>query len=780
MTGLRWRGVAFVRWSEEAAPRTHVGGKAFQLQALTRLGMPVPRWFVLTTGATDAILGPVRGEIAALARCVEWDSESRGYAARIVACIRTSRWPAAVRAALLRAVEQLGGGRPLAVRSSAVEEDGRSGSYAGMFESRLGLPPDAVEAAVRECLAAGFAERVVAYRRERGERGAWPRLAIVIQEMATTRVAGVAFSADPRTGEPREIVVAGYGLGAGVVGDLVEADSFERAPGDGHWSSTVRSKRRRVVPDGAGGLALAEVAPEERERPALSADELDRLFETVQRIERAFGGPQDVEWAIADDGELRLLQARPISTIPAAVTIWDDSNIGESYPGVTLPLTFSLVRRTYEQLFTRALAEIGVGDDTLRSLGPELRHLIGIVDGHLYMNLLAYYQLFAAAPGIGWTVAKWEEALGIRDAPAVRDAGRADGAWIRRAALAVRVWLRLARRFRGIDAEVARFGDEVEEMLVRFDGEDLARWSFDRLLARFHWLEREYLDRWTVLIFNDLFAFLFNDRLGQLCAAVAEGGGSGLHQRLLVDLDRAASLRPLQALREVAGVGRGTTPVAQSLWSDLPARQIWDRLRQMPAASAFRSSAAAYLARYGDRTVEELKLETVPPSEEPWTIVDLLRAMPEGNARSPHGTGAEGEARLAAERELRSRWAGRPLHRWYAAWVLRRTRRLLAARENLSFARARAYGLLRRLVRAMGAALVREGTLAESDDICYATFEDLEGHLRGGLPGDRLAASVTARRTAYAAYRALRPPHRIVCRGSVYRPAVAEPRVAAS
>lgn len=99
-------------------------------------------------------------------------------------------------------------------------------------------------------------------------------------------------------------------------------------------------------------------------------------------------------------------------------------------------------------------------------------------------------------------------------------------------------------------------------------------------------------------------------------------------------------------------------------------------------------------------------------------------------------------------------------------WVLQRARRSVAARENMSFARARAYGLLRRLVRAMGAALEREGALAAAHDICYATFEDLEGHARAGLPGTRLGELIAMRKDVYGTYGAGQPPHRIVWRGA--------------
>jgi len=771
MTPAIVRRVRLVTQAGDKAPRELVGGKGFRLRELARHGMPVPPWIVLTTAATGRILAPVRRDITTMTACVdEGDlASASGLAARIAEFVRRAEWPGAVHAALAAALRTIDGARGLAVRSSAVGEDGHADSYAGVFESRLAVPVGGLESAVRDCLAAAFGERVLGYRTERRLQGAWPPFAVIIQEMAAARVAGVAFTADPRTGEPRRIIVAGYGLGSGIVDDVVETDCYERGAEDAEWTRTIRAKEQALTPDGAGGIALEAVALAERRRATLTDSDLERLSTLLTRVDDAFGGAQDIEWAIDEAGALHVLQARPIGVIPGTLAVWDDSNIGESYPGVTLPLTYSLVRRTYERLFTRALAEIGVPRSARARLEPDLRYLIGIIDGHLYMNLLGYYRMFAAAPGLGWTVARWEDALGIRDAPdpSLRPIG--GGTALRRAAGAVRAWGRLLRRLHGIEAEVSRFEAGVEAMLAPFEGQDLARWPFERLLQAFEELTREHLDAWTVLIFNDLFAFLFNDRLARLCDGTPDGAASDLHQRLLTGLGGVSSVSPLHVVRVLAAEARRVPEVAQVVWSALPARDVWERLRRSGAAAEFLQHAGAFRRRYGDRSVEELKLETATLADEPWRLVDLLRSVAEPSPAARENAVEDARVRLAAEREFRARWVGRPVHRWAAAWVLRRARRLLAARENMSFARARAYGLVRRIARAMGVALVREGALVAPEDVHYATFEELAAHARAGLPGPPLRTLTAARRQEYRHYPMDHHPRRIMCRGSAYR-----------
>jgi pyruvate,water dikinase len=779
MTPATERHAELLAWPDGRIVLEQVGGKACQLHELAALGLPVPRWFVLTTAATDAILAPVRPEIARLADGGD-EADLRTRLNGIAATIRTAPWPRALVEALGTAVCELDSDTRLAVRSSVVGEDGAAHSHAGVFLTRLGVPAPSVAGAVRECLTSAFSERVARYREARALRGAWPPVALVIQEMVDARVAGVAFTADPATGAPRLIVVSGYGLGVGVVDDVVETDSFERIPGSAEWSCTVRRKKHRVIADGAGGTVIAGVARADQARPSLTPEDLNRLGDLLLTIERVRGAPQDVEWAVDAAGRLHVLQARPITTAAGALTVWDDSNIGESYPGITLPLTYSLVRRTYARLFRKALADVGVPPATLARLHDDLEYLIGTVDGHLYMNLLAYYRLFAAAPGIGWTVPKWEKALGIGEVPEMNPRRRAAGeSRLARALLAVRVWWRLARRFHGIDDEVGRFRKGVEEMATAVGKADLWHQPFDRLLEAFASLEETYLDDWTVLIFNDLFAFVCSDRLARLCGSAPGSGGSDLHQRLLADLGRVASTQPLEDLRTLATTAREVPAVERLVWSDLPPQDVWERLGADGEAESFRAEVAIYMSRYGDRTVEELKLETETPADQPWVIVDLLRSEPRPGAPLRDSVPLRG-LRGAAEREYRARVHGRPLRWWYASWLLRRTRTLIAAREQMSLARARAYGLLRRLARAMGAALVREGALSDPGDVHFATLEDLEAYARGGLPGLRLDGLVAARAEAYRRLDGSNLPRRLICRGSVYRVTTSRSAVPAS
>ncbi len=679
----------FVLLSGQSGPPELVGGKAHGLQRLARLGLNVPQWITVTT---EAVQGP-----------------------RLVHEIE-------------RGLQSLRVDRKLAVRSSAVGEDGAANSYAGQLRTALNVDVQNVVAAVRECWAGAFSERAALYRQARGLDASPLRMAVVIQEMVAARVSGVAFTADPRTGVPALVITAGFGLGEGVVSDAVETMTYTRELGAETWR--IDGRDRRILTD----------------------EQLDSLSTALRRIEESAGCAQDVEWAFDGNGMLWILQARPMTALPdGELAIWDDSNIGESYPGLTLPLTASYVRLAYERLFSCALRLAGVPRRLVEQAQPNLANLVGSVRGRLYFNLVNYYRLFLLIPGLERTAPKWEHALGITNHidPATLERRRGwAGLWHR--LLSVRTAVSVTVRLFRLHADVRRFHASAARMLGLYGQARFAGRSREELWGVFEHITSEFLDHWVVLILNDFFAFLLNDRLARLCRDM---GASELHQQLLAGSRELHSLAPLHSVLALVDAARAEPDVMGRLRSDRAPEVVWKELD----GSEFRNQAMQHLSLHGERTIDELKLETPSLAETPWMIVSVVRNHLD--FVDPLQQSARPDAKLA-ERALEQRLSGRPLRRVFARWLVRWTRTAIADRESMSYTRARAYGVLRRLFRAMGETLAQAKALREPRDVFYLTLEDLEA-------SRDLAALVEQRRTDYERFSTEAPPHRIVCRGAV-------------
>ncbi|KLU61106.1 chondramide synthase cmdD [Peptococcaceae bacterium CEB3] len=251
-----------------------VGRKAAALGELLAAGFPVPRGFVVTTAALNEAL-------AASGIDPENPPET----------IPVLPLPEKVLQALAGVVHEIGD-TPLAVRSSAVDEDLAGMSYAGQYESFLGVRgQDELAAAIRKCWTSAFAARVSAYRQARG-LGRAVRMAVLIQQLVPADAAGVAFSADPvNGGRDQTLVSAVRGLGERLVSGQASPDEW-------------------VVRDGD---AVHRTGSEE----AITSEEARAVAGLARRAEAYFGSPQDIEWALVG-GRLWLLQARPITSLPQA------------------------------------------------------------------------------------------------------------------------------------------------------------------------------------------------------------------------------------------------------------------------------------------------------------------------------------------------------------------------------------------------------------------------------------------------------------------------------
>lgn len=295
------------------------GGKGANLGELTRAGFPVPTGFVLGAPAyLDAMArAGVRDGLHGGVLSVGPDDVAgvREVAARLRATVRSAGVPDDVRAALVSAYHALGSPR-VAVRSSATSEDTAGTSFAGMHRTFTNVEgDDALVACVLDCWESLFEDRVVSYRATR-HLGEEPAIAVVVQTMVDADRSGIAFTADPRTGDRSHVVIeASFGLGEVVVGGQVEPDTYVVA-GDTltilntHVGEKPFAIRRTDAGEERTDLGAAAAASR-----VLDDEQVRRVARLAVDVESHYGEPQDVEFAFAGQ-DLAVVQSRPITTLP--------------------------------------------------------------------------------------------------------------------------------------------------------------------------------------------------------------------------------------------------------------------------------------------------------------------------------------------------------------------------------------------------------------------------------------------------------------------------------
>jgi len=748
------------------APVEQVGGKGHHLERLSTLSrgdtsFTVPRFLVVTTAAFDALV---------VGGC-SWpadEAEARARAAEVLA----APLPPDLKHELSAALASAGLARALlAVRSSAAAEDSAARSFAGQFDTVLGVRTDdgleSLRRALRQVWASAFNAWAAAYGAAGG--AVQPvRMAVVIQEMVDARVSGVAFSADPVSGaRDTAVVSAVYGLGEGLVSGELDADTYRvRFATESPQVQSTLARKTHAVRLGAAGETRLEAVPGARaEAAALDDAEAIAIARVARDLEAAFGSPQDVEWARAEASErLVVLQTRPITTLAPrrAATpggerwVWDNSNIIESYSGVTTPLTFTFAREVYESVYRQFCRLMGAPEALIEAHQPVFAHMLALVRGRVYYDLLNWYRTLALLPGFRFNRSFMERMMGVREALLDPPPPPSAGSRMRDLTRLARMALRMVREAGKLQREVPEFHARVERAIGPLRHEDLGAWPAHEVLELYHKLERRLLEQWRAPLVNDFFAMIFFGVLSRLTERWLPQSPPTLVNDLLCGEGGIVSTEPARRVMAIARRVRQDPNRVKAFESEPDDRKLMARLERNPAAADLTRDIQRYLDDFGDRCMEELKLETVTLSEDPTFLIAMIRAYVARGTIDPEAAWQRERAiRKGAEAQVKAALFGAK-HALYE-WVLVRARRRVRDRENLRFERTRVFGVVRRIVLALGAHLARQGRLAETRDVFYLTRQELFAACEGGASAD-LQAIVRERRARFEAFAREAPP----------------------
>ena len=331
-----------VFWLDDLEPHdatARVGPKLGRLAELSAVGVEVPRGFAVTAsacaehegaaGLTD-VLAAALGRLDGTPAPLEVSALARDLHAHYLSCPVEPAVAAEVEAAYRELVAQVRDD-VVAVRSSALGEDAREASFAGVFDSYLGLRGATdVVAAVRECWASRFSARALTYQLRRPWAAAqWMPMSVGVLELLPAYSSGVAFSAHPTTGARDRIVVEGtFGWGEAVVQGLVTPDRAELDAQDGRllrYDVADKAVLSTLAPGGAGMVAVP-MPGARRSEAVLDPGTLRAVGDVVRTIDQFYGHPVDVEWVVTQGPPRRcvVVQARPVTIAgPVPLPVWD-------------------------------------------------------------------------------------------------------------------------------------------------------------------------------------------------------------------------------------------------------------------------------------------------------------------------------------------------------------------------------------------------------------------------------------------------------------------------
>ena len=661
------------------------GGKAEGLARLVSMGLRVPEAVVLIGAQGDSGAEPHQECVAAL-------------------------------------IDRFGSQTRLAVRSSALGEDGEDASFAGQYETVLDVAgATALGEAIETCLRSSQNARSAAYREEREGMATpghdQPAMSIVVQQMVDARVSGVCFTACPVTGRRNRLVLdAVEGLGEALVSGHASPDHWEYLREEEEW------------------LARPPGTPPE----LLAREERARLVREALDAESKLGEPLDLEWSIDREGRLHWLQARPITTLgldPQALDtpLEDPSdvhtrcNVGEMMPGAVSPLTYSTCARGIDAGWQQIKADLGLP----RGEGPPPRYL-AMSHGHLFINMSEGARMSSAVSGSN--ADQQSLALCGRIVPEVV-APSSPPVWVRlpRLLRQLRAILRPGPRLRRMEALVERGPIEAGET---------GRHSWQAIDARMEDLFESYQLHLVVSSAAGALAPILLARLS--------GGGEPTDEHHAIVAAVLSGAEGVESADIAEGAGRILEALAASpetsseiLELDAAAAAAW---LSGSASGAAGERWRAYLVRHGHRSLRELDIRQPEWAHDPTPLVRSLQTQLRG--------------RLAAPRQIPQTPEPTPARPLGAARFDRIRGLAHAAVRNRERGKSLLVALtatFKQAYRALGAQLVEEGRLPDADALYFLFHEEIET-LAMAAPGHGLAREAIARRELLAYQQTLHFP----------------------
>lgn len=905
--------------------KAQCGSKGYSLRELAGSGFRVPRWISVSPLAFSSTLTPAQEsrfkQLSTTCSNLSLDAQLKLTAEFSHELQLTAEIEAAIQQALAR---DFSSQAFFAVRSSAVSEDSIEQSFAGQFESYLFVPPERVLERVLDVWKSAFSQRLLTYRRQKSIEGPLEIPAVLIQEMIDAEAAGVAFSADPVSGDTGVCLIeAVFGTGEGLVGGAIDPDGWSVGLDNTILKRRISRKlHAHVLNDTTGGTISVELDIEKQNTPSLSDLQILEVASLARRAADHFGIPQDIEWCLKD-GQIYILQSRAITTMPGTIcthpgtistdpgaistthsayttssaasivstavrmpepstngpatpgtatqccsvqvdaplgsllpapgspentrtnqqiggdlrdpagelNIWDCSNISESYPGVTTPLTFSFARKAYEHVYREFLKLMGVNAKVVERFSHVFPCMLGLVRGRMYYNLPAWFRLLSLLPGFGNNARHMETMMGLKEPlpQSVMKRIQQDTEASKAGPMATAVaGFGLLWGLITLNSSIKRFYHRVDEALSD-PVVSLQSKSALELGRAYRQLETQLLKKWDAPITNDFFAMIFYGVLRSLCAKWCGDTDGSLQNNLIAGQTGIISAEPARRITSMAQMACADTELIELLSNCYPGtrhhKHEGDRDRDgnnqhhgattgsAGSLSKGRESArttyedvqerlkqnlelekalAEYLDTFGDRCLEELKLETPTLNDDPGLLFRSIAVVASRlrHAEKEHDTQACTIVQNAAEARLQngqkfdcqrltapatdatprtqdsSTLRLSPLKRWVFSFVLEQAKERIKQRENLRFLRTRVFGRVRRIFVEVGQRLQTAGLLNDARDIFYLEVEEVLACIEGTSTCMNLAAMVLLRKPEFAQYKVeADPPVRVTTFG---------------
>ncbi|MHC4314183.1 MAG: PEP/pyruvate-binding domain-containing protein [Planctomycetota bacterium] len=744
-----------------------VGAKAFSLARMDRTGLPVPPGFCITAAAyrkhleINNLVGHIESKLQQIRNA------SPAATKKALSNLRQAIIDAPLADTLCQQIEdhyRTLAANHLAVRSSATAEDLPGHSFAGQYDTYLGIDnfQKCIEA-VKKCWASLWTDRAYNYRQNNGFEHTAVNMAVIIQSLIAADVSGVLFTADPRYGPCGNIVIeASFGLGQALVSGKVTPDRFV-VHRKKLWPlfHTISEKKIECVLDGDGTVKEQEVANDRSIAPSLDKKQIKRLAKLARKIEAGFGCPQDIEWAVYKS-KIFLLQSRPITGFPPKRSwedrqFWSNNPAKEVMPDVVTPSMFSMLLETIGEEVFNPVFRVLCCD---RGEHP----LYDLIAGRIYFNVNIWGAIFRQVPG-DWGLDLMEMAGGhkglqemverLQTAPDedLPDMNFSLLRFILKMPLTIIGWLlNTPKKGRRIISWISIKNEEWSEL-------DVSNLSPEQIVTFCQQLRADVrrLLNHMMYLFRMIAAFPL---LHLVCEKWLDDDGTTANSLLAGAGDMVDAVAGIDLWR-LAVAADAAPQVRDLVLSDADFSEIESKLAQFDLGKEFLKTWNDFMQRHGHHCRAELELYNPRWSETPDYILKLVRNY---IAQIGKTDPVQNAAKLARQRKKLEQQCLKklknPIKRMIFNHLLLRSQRGSVFRENVKSEVIKLVVSLRKMLLELGKKLADKGVLKNQDDVFFLRLEEIEPVARDKADFN-IHQAIKDRRTEYDRNCLISPPDAI-------------------
>ena len=574
-----------------------------------------------------------------------------------------------------------------AVRSSSNIEDGEHNSFAGQFDTYLNVSKEDIINKIILCTESLYNENVLSYIKEKEIPITELQMNIIIQEMVNSEYSGILFTSNPQGLLNESVIVVGKGLGNNVVEDKIDTTSY-------YYNTT------------------DNIYYYEGKEDYLNKNTIEELINLSKQIKDILGEYLDIEFAISKN-KIFILQARLITTLDDTnPLILDNSNIVESYPGLSLPITISFVKSVYSGVFESVSRRVLKNERELRKHKTVFKNMIGSANGRIYYKISNWYTLIKFLPLNKKIIPIWQEMLGVKNKTYNKQEVKLNP--ITR----IMTYFNSIYEILSTQRHMKKLNKKFIKVNEKFYSRINTKQNILDVLDLYKEIEDELLSCWDVTLLNDMYTFIF----------------TGL---LKTRLKKKYKNYEEKANKYISGIS--------NIESLKPIKELINLSYDQPKLTKkeFENRFINYINEYGDRNLEELKLESKTFRSDPMLLTKkILEYQKDLNKlKEIHKNINNPSTKLDYSKEdiLTKR-------------IIKECTKGIKNREISRLNRSRIYGMVRLMLNKIAIIYQKENIISELDDINYLTLEEIRELVRHKTSKKEL---IESRKKEYELYKQL-------------------------